>query len=94
MTEPLITRIAASLGMTVRMMAWHIGESPDELEKLARAWPGQVVAVNRDVMWAKLDALVSERLAGLMAIRQEMSRKLAKDRERQLSARIRVEKRL
>lgn len=88
-----LARICDALGETHVGLAKALGIPLKELYALQHLTPGEVVAPNRDEMWSLLDAHVSERIAGLFAIREEIARTLRRARKRQLEERLRVSNR-
>jgi hypothetical protein len=89
----LVDRIQAASRLDEKALAEAIGCTYQALRKLKGKDRRQLVAVNRDPLWAQLDAFVAEQIGAMLAIREELAVKLETDRRRQLLERMRVERR-
>lgn len=89
----LLARICVALEENPRVTAAKLGVPYEEFVALLALAPGMVVPPNRDEMWTLLDAHISQKIAGLFAVREEISRMLRRARKAQLAERTRVLKR-
>lgn len=75
-------RICRALNGRPRDIAKQIGVPYEDLRPLLDTREGTLIEIDRDEVWAKLADRVDQMLGELMAVREAMQRKLAKDRQR------------
>ena len=90
---PFVERMLRALNCDIYKLAFELGTTVKQLEKLEGLNRGEIIELNRDVMWTYLSDYVDERLGELISVREELSRKLASDRKRQILYRARVRNR-
>lgn len=86
----LLARICDALSESPESLAAILDVPLDEFLSLQHLQPGQLVEVNRSEMWTLLDAHVTQRIAGLFAVREELSRALRRARKAQAARRAKV----
>lgn len=86
-----VTRIAIALDCDLAKLCQICEEDPVAFLETLTASRGELIEVNVDPMWRKLQDYVDIRLAACLAIRQELERKLALDAKKQLAHRLRQE---
>lgn len=85
--------IADALELQPRELARLLGVRHAEVIRLWKLPANQLVEINRDPMWASLTAYLDMRHAKLLAVRQVLNIKLAKDRKQQIAHRLMIENR-
>lgn len=86
-------RILRALGESYSAVAKITGLQVREIQAIELPHRGQLVELNRDEFWTRLSDHVDERIGELIAIREEMGRKLAADRKAQIARRLRIMRR-
>ena len=91
-SQTFLEQLVAASGHHPDQLAERLKLSIDELLEATHLPRRLVAPVNRDPMWKDLLVYVDERIAGLLAIRQELHKMLEEDRRQQLMDRMRVER--
>lgn len=90
---PYMQRVTAALNLSETELARLLDVKRKELRSLMQGRIGDTAEFEIDPMWRNLAALVDHKVGELLAIREELSRKLAKDTKRRMARRMRIERR-
>lgn len=81
-------RVCTALDIPVDMLVKRLNVTKRELATLESAERHHLAPVYSDPMWPTLYDYVSKRLGALLAVREELNRKLANDRRKVLARRL------
>lgn len=87
----VMVRACEALNLTPASLAKHIGISTRHITSCIAS--GAAADTSFDDTWPRVAALLDERVAVIMAVRQELQAKLAKDRNERLMRREAIAKR-
>ena len=92
MTEPpsFLRRVTAALRLDSRQLARVLGVRPKELLEIEELDAHELSDLPVDPLWTGISAEVDKQIGELMAIREELSRKMARDMQRRMARRMRI----
>lgn len=85
-----VGRICAAVGKPRADLAKLLGVKESDLARLAKTERKELAGMDEDPMWTRLAEYVDKRIGLLLAVREELNRKLAEDRQKKLARRIAI----
>ena len=83
--DSFLWRICHALDEPPRLLASNIGVAYKELLPLLDGQRGELCELDRDEVWMKLSRYVAQKQGAIMAVREELNRKLQSERTRRAS---------
>lgn len=74
--------ICQALDMTPYELARRIAVHPDEIAGLIKGRAGELIEIDVDPVWHAIADYVDRHIAGCLAVREELNRKLQRDRQK------------
>ena len=92
MTKPpsFFVRVTAALRMDSRQLARLLGVKHKEIAELESLEAHELSDLPMDPLWTGISAEVDKQIGELMAVREELSRKMARDMQRRMARRMRI----
>ena len=90
--DNFLAAICAALDLTPRQLAKKIGVDYREVEPLLKGTPGENVELDRDEVFIKLNAYLTDRMGLLMAARFTFDKVLQKQRTQRLMNMERIDR--
>lgn len=84
-SDSFLWRICHALDEPPRMLAKNIGVDYKDLHPLLEGQRGELAELDRDEVWWKISEYVSQKTGLLLAVREELNRKLQADRVKRVS---------
>lgn len=90
---PYMQRVTAALNLSETELARLLDVKRKDLQSLMQGGMSDTAEVEIDPMWRSLASHIDHKMGELLAIREEIGRKLAKDTKKRMFRRMRIESR-